>query len=178
MSRKTIITIFTIMILLSYGCSSVISKHIRKQVDKELTFGTVLKNPDTHKGKMVIWGGVIVGTKNLKEGTRLEVLQTYSDKNGVPLDTDISKGRFLGFYDGYLDPAIYSNGREVTVAGVVEGKKVLAIDETEYAYPVISIKEIHLWAQDTKAYKYPGYNLYPGYRGRWSYWRYPYWGWY
>jgi len=178
MSRKTILTIFSIIILFSYGCSSVISEHVRKQVDKNLTFETVLQNPDANKGKMVIWGGVIVKTKNLKNGTQIEVLQTYSDRNGAPINNDISKGRFLGLYDGYLDSEIYKKGREVTVAGVVDGKKTLAIGETDYVYPVISIKEVHLWEKGINAYTYPNYGMYPRYRGRWSYWRYPYWGWY
>jgi len=178
MLQKTTLATFTIIILFSYGCSRVISKRIRKQVDKDLTFEAVLQNPDAYKGKMVIWGGVIVKTKNLKTKTRIEVLQTYSDRNGIPINTDISEGRFLALYDGYLDSAIYSKGREVTVAGVIKGKKILAIDETKYTYPAISIKEMHIWAQGTKAYTYPNRVIYPGYIGRWSYWRFPYRGWY
>ena len=154
------------------GCAPVISKQLRKQVAKELTLSEVLKDPETYKGKTVLWSGVIISSVNLKEGTMIEVLQKPADTRGKPKDVDDSEGRFLALYPGYLDVAIYNGGRKVTVAGEVQGKKIQRLGEIEYTYPLISAKEIHLWPVEKKDrvyYPCPSWH-YP----RW-YYPYPYW---
>ncbi|MFB0520309.1 MAG: Slp family lipoprotein [Desulfatiglandales bacterium] len=158
--------ILPFLFLFASGCAPVISKELRTQVAREITFTEVRKNPDLYKGKLVLWGGVIIGAKNVKEGTLLEVLQTPTDRRGRPKDVDQSGGRFMALYDGYLDVAIYSQGREVTVAGEITGKKVLPLAEITYQYPLIAIKEIHL-IKEEKYYPYP-YWWYP------PWWYYPY----
>ncbi len=164
MTMKDILRIVLSVFLLVSGCAPVISKELRTQVAREITFREVYEDPDLHKGKLVLWGGVIIGAKNLKEGTLIEVLQKPADRRGRPRDVDQSDGRFMALYEGFLDAAIYSEGREVTVAGEVKGKRVLPLGEIEYAYPLISIKEIYLWPPKTKERFY----LYP-------YWDYPWW---
>jgi len=59
---------------------------------------------------------VIIGAKNLKEGTLIEMVRKPADIERRPKDCDESDGRFLALYEGYLDVAIYNRGREVTVA--------------------------------------------------------------
>ena len=154
------------------GCASVISKGLRAQVDDEMLFEAVIQDPEAYQGKIVVWAGVIIGSKNRKEGTLIEVLQKPADMVGRPKDVDQSGGRFLALYDGYLDMAIYAQGREVTVAGEIKGKRALPLDEIEYAYPLISVKEIHLWSLESKerVCPYPCWHHYPWW------WYYPYWG--
>ena len=139
------------------GCASIISKQLREQVAKELTLLVVLKDLDAHKGKTVLWSGVIISSVNLKEGTMIEVLQKPADRQGRPKDVDESEGRFLALYPGYLDVAIYNGGRKVTVAGEVQGKKIQRLGEIDYTYPLISAKEIHLWPpkKEEKVFYYP-----------------------
>jgi len=112
------------------------------------------------------------GYKNTKEGTLIEILQKPADLQGRPKDVDESDGRFLALYDGYLNTAIYTRGREVAVAGEIKEKRVLPLEEIDYTYPLISIREIHLFKpkKEEKFYRYP----YP----YWSYppwWYHPYW---
>ena len=147
------------------GCAQVISKQLRGQVAKELTLSEVLKDPETYKGKTVLWSGVIISSVNLKEGTMLEVLQKPADMQGKPKDVDESEGRFLALHPGYLDVAIYNGGRKVTVAGEVQGKKIQPLGEIDYTYPLISAKEIHLWPVEKKDRVY-----YPC-----PSWHYPWW---
>lgn len=70
--------VFSLMVsgvfLGTIGCSPVISKGVKEQVDKHLGFEEVLNHPGSFKGKVVMWGGVIIDAKNQKEGTLLEVL--------------------------------------------------------------------------------------------------------
>lgn len=151
------------------GCAPIISKQLMEQAVKELTLSVVLKNPDTYKGKTILWSGVIISSVNLKEGTMIEVLQKPADMEGRPKDVDKSDGRFLALNTRYLDVAIYRQGRKVTVAGVIKGKKIQRLGEIDYTYPLISAKEIHLWPvekQDRVYYPYPCWH-YP-------YWYYPY----
>lgn len=172
---KRLVAILAILIGLAFiatGCAPVISKGLRAQVDKEIRFEEVIQNPDAYQGKVVLWGGVIIGAKNQKEGTLIEILQKPTGMDGRPKDVDLSAGRFLAIYDGYLDVAIYAQGREVTVAGEIMGKRGLPLGEIEYTYPLLSVKEIHLWplkSQDM-VYPYPCW-YYPWY---FSYWGPPY----
>ena len=158
------------------GCAPVISKQLRQQVAKNLTLGAVSKNPDAYKGKVVLWSGMIINSVNLKEGTMIEVLQKPADMQGRPKDMDESQGRFLALYPGYLDVAIYSQGRKVTVAGQVQGKKIQPLGEINYTYPLISAKEIHLWPpkKEERVY-YPCPYPYPYPSWHYPWWYGPYW---
>ncbi|MDY6971364.1 MAG: Slp family lipoprotein [Thermodesulfobacteriota bacterium] len=167
--------LFCAIILLSFftaGCAAVISRELRKKVSTELTFKDIIKDPEAYKGRVVLLSGVIVGSKNTKDGTLFEVLQKPADMERRPKDVDESGGRFLALYDGYLDTAIYSRNRELVVAGEIKGKRILPLDEIEYCYPLISIKEIHLFKskKEERLHTYP----YPHwYHPPWYY--YPYW---
>jgi outer membrane lipoprotein len=171
--RDKVITV-TLMIFLSplwAGCVRAISKDLRAQVDENVSVGHALKNPDPSIQKTVMWGGVIVDAKNLKEGTLFEIVQKPISFEGRPRDVDQSEGRFLALYEGYLDVAIFSSGREVTVAGPLTRLKKKRLGEIEYTYPMVVAKEIYLWSKRTeeKHYYYP-YWYGPRYRGDPWYW--------
>ena len=85
-----------------------------------------------------------MGLLNTDEGTYIEVVQKELSGTGKPKFTDISDGRFLILYDGYLDTAIYSKGRLVTVAGEVMGSKVRPLGEINYSYLLLKNLELHL----------------------------------
>ena len=150
------------------GCLHAVSRDVLKEVDRKITFSALLKEPTAYQGRVVLLGGVIVKTVNKPEGALLEVYQTSLDSEGKPRDTDRSGGRFLALYEGFLDSEIYSKGREVTVAGTVQGEKVQPLGEIEYRYPYLIIKEIHLWEEEEPIQ----YDPYP-----WGLWYDP-WGWY
>jgi outer membrane lipoprotein len=135
-----------VVIMLSLcGCAHVVSNEVRDKADQELTPPALFKDPDAHRGKIVILGGIIVSSTNMAEGTNIEVLQKPLSYRGRPETSDISHGRFLIFYEGYLDTAIYSKGREVTVAGEAMGKRTRPLGEIDYPYPLIKSKELYLF---------------------------------
>lgn len=138
--------LFLILFALSLsGCAHVISQELRQKVDKELTPISLFKEPDVYKGRIVMLGGIIISSINTEEGTYIEVLQIPLDYRGRPEDRDLSHGRFIIFYEGYLDTAIYTRGREITVAGEVIGKRVRPLGEIQYSYPLIKATELHLF---------------------------------
>ena len=150
-----------IVLLLSLAsCAPVISKQIRDQVKPDLTLREVLKDPEHYKGQMVILSGVIIETKNTKEGTLLTVLQRPAGFRGKPKDVDESEGRFLALDSRYLDPTIFEKDRAVTIAGEVQEKRTLRLGETDYVYPLIDIKEVYLWPVEKRYYSpYPSWHI-------------------
>jgi outer membrane lipoprotein len=174
--------IFGIVLSLLSGCVHAISRGVLKEADREITFSALVKEPNAYQGRVVLLGGIIVKTVNKQEGTLLEVYQTRLDREGRPADTDVSEGRFLALYQGFLDNEIYKQGREVTIAGTVQGEEVQLLGEIEYRYPYLLIKEIHLWEKEEPAQyePYPWGSWYDpwdpwgpwGFWG-WHSWRYP-----
>jgi outer membrane lipoprotein len=154
-----------LLIILLQGCLP-ISKQLRAQAERTLTFHQVFQNPDAYKGKIVIWGGDVVETINQKDGTTLiVVLQRPLDWTEEP-EFNRSEGRFIIFVQGYVDPYVFRRGRRITVAGEIEGKKVMHLGELEYPYPLLLSKQIYLWGA-YYYYPYPYYWYYP--------YGYPYW---
>ena len=140
---KRFLLFFIIVSLL--GCAHVVSKELRNKAYGEPPASVLFKDPDAFKGRTVILGGVIVSSTNTKEGTYIEVLQKPLDYRGKPEDTDASYGRFIIFSEGYLETAVYSQGREITVAGEVIGKELRPLGEIQYPYPLLKSKELHLF---------------------------------
>ncbi len=140
---KRLLIIFAITSLI-FGCAHIVSKELRDKADMSIPPEMLLRDPDAYMGKIVILGGVIVHSTNTKEGTYIEVVQKPLDYKGRIKDTDISSGRFLILYEGYLDAAIYSKEKGITVAGEVLGKIVRPLGEIQYPYLLIKGKEIHL----------------------------------
>ena len=143
--KYRILTIMITAILLFLSGCHVISQQLREQVKPETSFHDVLQDPERFKGQMIIVSGVIIETTNTKEGTLIKVLQRPAGFRGQPKDTDITEGRFLAQDKRFLDPAVYTKDREVTLAGEIQGKRILPTGEMEYTYPVIQVKELHLW---------------------------------
>ena len=141
MKRIFLVCSITLFIL---GCAHIVSQDLRDRAVKELRTDLFFREPNAHRGKIVILGGSIVSTLNTREGTYIEVVEKPLDYRGRPRYTDQSHGRFLVFYEGFLDTAIYSEGRNITVAGEVMGEKVRPLGEINYHYPLIKSRELHL----------------------------------
>jgi outer membrane lipoprotein len=132
-------------VTLFIGCAHVISQEVLKDVDRSVTFAQVVKTPDAYKGKTVLFGGAIIETINVADKSRIMVLQQPLGRRDRPAAGDVSEGRFIVTTQGFLDPAIYSQGRQITVAGRVVGKEQHPLGEIEYTYPVIEKEGLYLW---------------------------------
>jgi outer membrane lipoprotein len=144
-SRSLFVSIAMASLLLLAGCAPVISRGALKQVDQSLTFEQLLENPEAYRGKTVLLGGNIIETQNFSDRTLITVLQSPLDFRKKPAVEDKSRGRFIVYVSGFLDPAIYRNGRKITAVGSVVGEEVRPLGEIEYSYPVIEKKELYLW---------------------------------
>jgi outer membrane lipoprotein len=127
------------------GCAPPFPKETLDKVNRNVSFQELKKEPDKFKGTLVMLGGMIVGSKNAKEGTLIEILQKPLDSSGSPLQTDLTEGRFLIQSDTFLDPAVYHAGRLITVVAEVIGRKELPLDDIMYVYPLLILKDLHFW---------------------------------
>lgn len=140
---KKIILVLALGAIIS--CAHVISREMRDAAAPELNSDLLFRDPDAYKGLIVILGGVIISSKNMDEGTYIEVLQNPIDSRGRPKKTDVSFGRFLIFYEGYLDTVIYAPSRKITVAGEVLGKRMGLLGDLRYPYLLIKSEELHIF---------------------------------
>jgi outer membrane lipoprotein len=73
--------------LLSAGCSHALSPAVRQQIDTTLSLTQLHTTPEAYKDSIVMLGGDILSTRNLAEGTLLEVLQKPLETTDRPLGT-------------------------------------------------------------------------------------------
>lgn len=128
-------------------------------------FSQIKASPDSFRGQPLVLGGQVLTARRMKDGTRIEVLQLPLNESQQPtLDLMKSQGRFIAIQREFLDPATVPHGTFVTITGELTGSMILPLDETDYTYPVIDIKNLHTWspAQEShqwrnRAYPYPYY---------------------
>jgi len=145
-TRSLIVLTAAIAASVVAACAPPFSRELLDKIEKNVPFAALQKEPERFSGKLMMVGGTIVDTKNLKEGTQIEVLQKPLDGEGRPEPTDETGGRFLVVTQTYLDAAVFHRGRSVTIIGEVTGSKVQPLDEIAYRYPVLTAKELHLWS--------------------------------
>jgi outer membrane lipoprotein len=131
------------------GCAPTFPREVTDRVDRRVSFKELQGDPEKFKGTWMMLAGVIISSRNAKEGTFIEILQKPMDSDGRPFDTDETEGRFLVQTEEFLDSAVYHRGRVITVVGEVAGRKTMPIDETAYQYPLLVAKALHLWRPST-----------------------------
>jgi outer membrane lipoprotein len=139
---------FAVFSLLLQACFSPISRELRKEARKDANFPVVLRNPGAYEGASVIWGGIVIWAQ-ARDGTgEITVLETPLQYPGIPASAGESRGRFLARISGVLDPAIYDRGTPITVGGRITGVERRPLGQIQYAYPVLDVKEVHVWKRD------------------------------
>jgi outer membrane lipoprotein len=141
------------VLLVLGGCSSgpaVIPPEFESQIDKSISFPQILAAPTTYSGRTVLLGGEILSAKRMSRGTQFEILQLPVSDDDPPAERrSESQGRFLAMNQGEIDPAAFPAGTRVTVIGEVTGDAVQRLDESDYRYPTIEVKHLHIWTQDS-----------------------------
>jgi outer membrane lipoprotein len=104
----------------SAGCaSSPFPEELTRTVNRSLTLAEIRADPQAHLGEQVILGGDIIKAIPRPRDTEIEILARRLGGGDVPEGGDGSTGRFLVRTAGFLDPAIYTRGRRLTVLGTV-----------------------------------------------------------
>jgi outer membrane lipoprotein len=156
--------------LLAGGCATAaFPPEMLEGVNQAVTLGDLRQAPEAHLNQKVVLGGEIVATTPRAGETEIEVLGRPLRRDDSPARTDASDGRFLVVARQFLDPAVYTRGRRVSVVGTVTGEQERSIGDQPYRYPVIAAEQVRLWPPELPAYAYP-YPWYPWYLGP------PWWG--
>ncbi|HSE05720.1 MAG TPA: Slp family lipoprotein [Methylomirabilota bacterium] len=153
--------------VLAAGCATAFPDEVMRTVNTAITADELRAMPEAHKGARVIVGGEILATQPREGLTEIELLTRRLRGDDSPARTDSSPGRVLLRAKDFLDPAVYAQGRRITVVGEVAGVEERKIGDVPYRYPVIGLERIRLWAQDVV--------VVPAYPYSWPYYYGPYW---
>lgn len=160
---------FALLLLVLAGCAHVISEENRKTVDSSITFESLKNAPEKFFGARLMLGGVIAAATNSPEGGQIEIIQYSLTDDGYPDVAQGSAGRFLAASPTHLDTEMYPEGSLITVFGEAKGSRSLTVGDKKTAYPLISLRESHVWLPEEKhslPFRIPGTNrVDPYYRG-------------
>lgn len=182
MHRMILHLIIAFLCLSLCACGHVLSEQALSSVDSTVAYSEVRADPSSHRGETLLLGGEVLGNTVTETGTTLEILRYSLDRRGWPVTPEKPGDRFLARSDEILDPALYAEGKKVTLTGTVVGSETRALDQAPYLYPIFAIGEVRLWSEEESPQRlYPyRYNPYdPGYYYPYGhpYWypRPPYW---
>lgn len=153
---------------------------IREAPAGDLKLAEIGDNVNVHTGSSVRWGGIIQAIDNKQQGTWLEIEEHALDKYGKPVPGSPSEGRFIARISDSLDPEAYAPGREITVAGQLEGRVEESVGKGVSSLPLVEAEEHYLWDRDDSIF-FPGQyayryypRRYPHYDPYYDYGYYPY----
>lgn len=161
---------------LLHGCAQ-IPKAIREPQPLPLSLAQARQAEALPIGTTVRWGGTIAAVEHRENATYVEIVERPLNDTGRPLTTDRTRGRFLARFDQFLDPAVYREGRRITVLGTLVDRVTGKIGQFDYAYPVVEAKGFVLWAPEENPNPRPYYDpFWPGPFGYdpWYPWYHPF----
>jgi outer membrane lipoprotein len=162
------------------GCATAFPKEVTQTADRSITLAALRADPVAYVGKRVILGGEILATRTKPGETEIEILGRKLRSDDTPDRTDRSDGRLLVKSAQFMDPAVFAQGRRVTVLGSVRSAEQRTVGDAPYIFPVLDLERIRLWPDVRVAdYYYPygpygpypwgGLYVYPSFR--YHYWR-------
>jgi outer membrane lipoprotein len=149
----------TALIIVVFGCAYPISQEMREKANPDLSYPMVARNPLSYKGATIIWGGVVDQEHNQSGQTLLTILETPLDYRGVPDDAIYNRGRFIARIarTENQSPEDYGERKKIILAGDIVGEETKEINGKQLHYPVVQVKELHLFPQRHDSHLYrPG----------------------
>jgi outer membrane lipoprotein len=161
----------------------IVPAELLAQVDQSISFADLRSSPDNYIGRTVLFGGNVIKAHRVKDRTEIEILQLPMVAKMPSEQRSESEGRFIAVRSGeFLDPAVIEPNSPVTIVGEVKGAVTKLLDESEYQYPVLEIKQVINWKDLQNRDRTAGYSGGYGYSGYWPYRYGPYgydpWGYY
>ncbi len=138
-------TALSLLIPLLAGCTAVrfegVEGRIQLSPDQVMASGF-------EQGGTVVWGGRILAVDNFEDGTELQILAFPLSGGNVPNTGKSSEGRFVAYFQGFLEPVDYAAGRYVSLAGELQGVVEGQVGESKVRFPLVQTSRIHLWPKD------------------------------
>lgn len=133
--------------LLLGGCASDVPEPIRTELPDTPRLTEVREDPSAFVGERIRWGGTIAKVENREKVTRIQLVARRLEGEGRPRAEGRSEGRFLAEVEGFLDPAVYAEGRLLTVVGRLQETETRPIGDYAYQFPVVRVESHHLWPE-------------------------------
>lgn len=105
----------------------------------------VAQTPERYSQGQVIWGGRVVGVRNLPDHSEIEILAYPLDSSQRPRLNAGASGRFLAIVPGYAEPMNYPGGAPITINGQLAGSRAGKVGEADYVFPLVNVAQSHLW---------------------------------
>ena len=141
---KSVLAAFSLLSSLG-GCASDVPLVIREPPADNPTLADAQTNPTAFVNRRVRWGGIIRSMRSVENRTEVDILAKALRSDGRPEAGVVWLGEFLASSDGFLDPAVYSAGREVTVYGDFKTVLVRNIGTRPYLYPLVKAAQLYVW---------------------------------
>ncbi|MFQ5580252.1 MAG: Slp family lipoprotein [Nitrospiria bacterium] len=139
--RRSFHLLGILSLLTTTACQAILSEQIQSTADEKTLFEEVYKDPDKHKGKIIILGGEIRDLRYQEEKTEVEFLEIPLYKGGHPaLGLEPGESFFVLFPER-LDPILIKKGKIITLAGRVIGTRKVG----EKSYPLFAYEEAYVW---------------------------------
>ncbi len=169
---KVHISVMFFYLLLLQACASKIPGPIKSAPIPQVNVADVRNTPDKFQDQTARWGGLIIKTVNKKSHSLIYILGKPLSGSGRPRETETSDGRFVARVKTFLDPEVYSKGREVTLHGTITTSIQEKIGDYLYTYPVLGADVYYLWPTRPEPaeplYWYdPWYPFYPHHPAYW-----------
>jgi len=148
--RTALLPALVLATMVTTGCATVASNQSSSTSQQAANpdgpnVSTVLESPESHQKSSVRWGGTVVAVENRENATWIEVVERPLNREGRPVDSRLSNGRFLAIVPEFLDPADYRSGRAITVSGSIDGSDTRKIGDAAYDYPKVVVADHQLW---------------------------------
>lgn len=166
---------FIFCMLFLQACSN-LPANIQNPPTVDIQLHQVLKSSNQYQNQPVRWGGTVIDVENETDKTTLQILFYPLDYYGRPRINQKASGRFISISPHFLDPAIYSTGTQITIAGTIQNTVIKQIGKKPVSIPVIAINTAHIWPnyRQTDYWDYDYGYRYPYYGYRRSYYPYNY----
>jgi outer membrane lipoprotein len=98
-------------------------------------------------GERVRWGGRIVSVEPRAQSSCFEIVAMPLGSSGRPLKVDRTEGRFLACRAGFYEPQVFEEGREITIAGRIDGFEMRKVGDYDYRAPRVAADIVYLWPE-------------------------------
>lgn len=156
--KKAWLALMTATLFVLAGCATG-PRYDTSRVDTALTAAQVAAAPTAHSGARVVWGGVIIVTRNQTGYTEMEVLSYPLGSAQRPDTGRAEQGRFLVRYSGYLEAVDYAPGRQITVSGKLEKALQGKVGDAPYTFPLVQSDAVYLWPRDERTRSEPQFHF-------------------
>ena len=137
-------------------------------------FSTLLPDEAAQRGatgELVRWGGRIVSVEPQRDHSCFEIVAAPLGQGGRPRMVDRSDGRFIACRNGFYDPEVFQEGREITITGRIDGFQTRKVGDFDYRYPRVAADVVYLWPElRQRGMGFEGPVFYGRYGHRWPVW--------